>query len=155
MSSTEVNTSRKQLLLAFSSLASSGFVRKGPLWNRRTDQTVFACGIDKSPYGLDKYTFLAGLYLPALGARDGMVPVHRCHMYTSVKWGLLAVALDFETPFDRVPVIAAFIDEFLLPLARQCATVDGAGLWAKELEGKGLIWAVARPMLGLPPPDVG
>ena len=134
----------------FADLADRGFQKKGLVWCRRGDETLFSFELQKSQYG-SRYYVNVGVFFLSLGSAEH-VPPHRCHFYGRFGSWSASEALDFESRFprEREEVVREFKTRELLPAADGCGTAGGAAAFFRSgLLSVPLVLPEARPLLGL------
>lgn len=144
--------SSRALADAFGDLRDAGFTKRRMVWCRRSEQTLFSFGLQRSQFA-DRYYVNVGVWLLGLGEAVHLAP-HRCHAYGRFGGGEVEAALDFEATAraERDPVLLALKARDLLPLAARCGTVNGAaGVLRSHALSAPIVRAEARAALGLDP----
>lgn len=143
-------TSRETLSALFDDLKHHGFRRKGLVWCRRSEQTLFSFELQKSNHG-DRYFINLGVLFLRLQTGEDRPP-HKCHFYGRFGDEATLSCLDFEAdPAEgREATLTRFRDSALIKAASECSTEAGAAAFfaAGSLQGP-LVLPVARRILHL------
>jgi hypothetical protein len=142
--------SKTALTRLFSPLADDGFRKKGMVWCRSGEDTLFSFELQKSRNG-DRYFINVGVLFHSLEAGDHRPP-HQCHFYGRFGEDTVLSCLDFETvpADDRIDVLTQFRDHILLPAAERCSTTQGAAAFFSSAALRvPLVLPAARAILGL------
>ncbi len=135
----------------FRDLRNRGFTKKGMVWCKSSDVTLFSFQLQKSRYA-DRYYVNFGLWFQELGRAAHRSP-NQCHVYGRFGSRSVESALDFATEQlqgDRERILGDFKEGALLPTAAACSSVEGVvSLFQSSALRLSFVRPEARLILGL------